>query len=79
MRFDDTASDSATLLNFAANDRPGLLFELASVLTESGANIEVVLVNTEGHRALDALYVTKGGGKLDETTEEALRPLLQAL
>ncbi|HEY7211031.1 MAG TPA: ACT domain-containing protein [Bryobacteraceae bacterium] len=79
VRFDDTASDSATLLNFAANDRPGLLFELARVLTESGCNIEVVLVNTEGHRALDALYVTKDGEKLDSATEARLEPLLRAL
>jgi [protein-PII] uridylyltransferase len=79
IRFDDSASEAATLLHFAASDRPGLLFDLASVLTENGCNIEVVLINTEGHRALDALYVTKNGGKLDSATESILEPLLAAL
>jgi [protein-PII] uridylyltransferase len=79
IRFDDSASDGATLLYFAANDRPGLLFDLASVLTEHRCNIEVVLVNTEGHRALDALYLTKNGAKLDPSTESTLEPLLSAL
>ncbi len=76
VRFDNDASDSSTLLNFTGQDRPGLLFDLASALTEAGCNIELVLVNTEGHRAIDVLYVTKNGQKLDEHTQSQLESRL---
>jgi [protein-PII] uridylyltransferase len=76
IRFDDLASDSSTLLNFSGEDRPGLLFDLASALTEAECNIEVVLVNTEGDRAIDVLYVTRQGGKLDSPTQDHLRARL---
>ncbi len=76
VRFDNLASDSSTLLNFTGEDRPGLLFDLASALTEADCNIEVVLVNTEGHQAIDVLYVTQKGGKLDTTTQDDLQARL---
>ncbi len=72
VRFDNDASDSSTLLNFSGEDRPGLLFDLASILTAADCNIELVLVNTEGHRAIDVLYVTKAGRKLDSETQDSL-------
>ncbi|MDQ2842484.1 MAG: HD domain-containing protein [Acidobacteriota bacterium] len=72
VRFDNFASDSCTLVNFTGEDRPGLLFDLASILTKAGCDIEVVLVNTEAHRAIDVFYVTKGGAKLDKIMEEDL-------
>jgi [protein-PII] uridylyltransferase len=78
VRFDDTASDSATLLTYTGNDRPGLLFDLASVLTNAGCNIEVVLVNTEGHRASDVFYLTRAGTKLNQATQRDLLPQLTA-
>jgi [protein-PII] uridylyltransferase len=77
-RFDRQASDSSTLLQFTGEDRPGLLFDLASRLTESGCNIEVVLVHTEANRAIDVFYLTRNGGKLDSSVEDALRPLLES-
>jgi [protein-PII] uridylyltransferase len=72
VRFDNSASDSSTLLNFVGEDRPGLLFDLASVLTETGCNIELVLVNTEGHRAVDVFYITRTGTKLDVPMQQSL-------
>jgi [protein-PII] uridylyltransferase len=74
--FDNLASDSSTLLNFSGEDRPGLLFDLASALTAADCNIEVVLVNTEGHQAIDVLYLTHNGGKLDSATEEDVQARL---
>lgn len=76
LRFDNAASESSTLLHFTGEDRPGLLFDLASVLAESGCNIELVLVNTEAHRAFDVFYVTKGGMKLHPAFEDGLRQRL---
>ena len=79
VHFDNTASDFSTLLHYAGADRPGLLFDLASALTKAGCNIELVLVNTEGHRALDVFYLTAGAGKLNESLQNSLAAQLAAL
>lgn len=72
-RFHRNASDTATLIEFVGEDRPGLLHDLASAISSAGCNIEVVMVDTEAHKAVDVFYVTRGGEKLDEATEEQLR------
>ncbi len=74
--FDSNASRSATLIEIVAADRPGLLYDLASALSSCGCNIEVVLIDTEAHKAIDVFYVTAQGRKL---TDEQLQPLGEAL
>ena len=76
VRFDNEASESSTPIDFVGEDRPGLLFDLSSRLTEAGCNIEVVLVNTEAHRALDVFYVTRNGGKINLSMQAQLRASL---
>ncbi len=74
------ASATATLIEIVAEDRPGLLYDLASAISAAGCNIEVVLIDTEAHKALDVFYVTAGGGKLDDALEARLKTaLLSAL
>jgi [protein-PII] uridylyltransferase len=70
---DNQASGSATLIEMAAQDRPGLLYDISAVISKRGANIEVVLVDTEAKKAIDVFYVTKAGVKLrdDEAKELA--------
>ena len=48
----------ATMIQIIATDRPGLLYSVASVLSEGGCNIEVVMVDTQGRKAIDVFYVT---------------------
>ena len=62
--FDAGASASATLVEIVAEDRPGLLHDLAAAISREGCNIEVVLIDTQAHKALDVFYVTKNGAKL---------------
>ena len=62
--FDSEASATATLVEVVAQDRPGLLYDLTSAISSAGCNIEVVLIDTEAHKALDVFYVTAGGKKL---------------
>lgn len=71
-------SEAATLVEIVAEDRPGLLYDLARAISESGCNIEVVLIDTEAHRALDVFYVTYQGRKLETLVEEHLKAGLLA-
>jgi [protein-PII] uridylyltransferase len=75
--FNPEASDSATLIEIVAQDRPGLLYDLTSAISAEGCNIEVVLIDTEAHKAIDVFYVTAGGRKVQgeqlEQLGEALR------
>lgn len=56
--FDNDVSETSTLIHLVAADRPGLLYDVASLLSNGGCNIEVVLVDTQGRKAVDVFYVT---------------------
>ncbi len=62
--FNDQASEQSTLIEVVAEDRPGLLYDMTFAISSMGANIEVVLIDTEAHKALDVFYVTANGRKL---------------
>ncbi len=72
VRFNNEASESATLIDFVTEDRPGLLYDLTSTLSAAECNIEVVMIDTEAHKALDVFYVTRNGTKLDDTIQQQL-------
>lgn len=78
-RFYQDASDTATLIEFVGEDRPGLLHDLASAIASAACNIEVVMVDTQAHRAVDVFYVTRDGRKLDQAAEEHLRAELASI
>jgi [protein-PII] uridylyltransferase len=70
--FDSDASRTATLIEIVAEDRPGLLYDLASAISSNGGNIEVVLIDTEVHKAIDVFYVTADGRKLTPEKQQVL-------
>lgn len=72
--FDSTASATATLIEIVAEDRPGLLYDVASAMAAHQANIEVVLIDTEGHKAIDVFYVTR----LSPEKEAGLKQAIEA-
>lgn len=76
---DNQASPSATLIQLVAQDRPGLLHDVASVISRRGANIEVVLVTTEAKKAIDVFYVTKVGAKLNDHEAQELANAISAV
>ena len=47
VHFNNEASDECTLIDFVGEDRPGLLYDLTSAISNAGCNIELVLVDTE--------------------------------
>jgi [protein-PII] uridylyltransferase len=72
VHFNNEASDECTLIDFVGEDRPGLLYDLTSAISEAGCNIDLVLVDTEAHKAIDVFYITQEGGKLSEGVADKL-------
>ena len=79
VHFNNEASDECTLIDFVGEDRPGLLYDLTSAISQAGCNIELVLVDTEAHKAIDVFYITQDGGKLDEALSDRLTVELKRL
>jgi [protein-PII] uridylyltransferase len=77
--FDNHACPTATLIQMVAQDRPGLLYDVASAISKRGANIEVVLVDTEAKKAIDVFYVTKAGSKLADHEAKDLSTAISAV
>lgn len=76
LTFDNDSSSHSTLLEVIAQDRPGLLYRIASTLARHGCNIEIALIDTEGQMAIDVFYVTRNSAKLDAGLQESLRASL---
>jgi [protein-PII] uridylyltransferase len=79
VHFDSDACDTATLVEIIAEDRPGLLYNLATVFSSTACNIDVVLIDTKGHRAIDVFYVAHEGLKLSPDLQAALKEKLLAV
>jgi len=73
---DNEATEAATLIEILADDRPGLLYDIASTLSALECSIDVVLIDTEAHKAMDTLYVTRQGARLDGETAQSARDQL---
>jgi [protein-PII] uridylyltransferase len=56
------ASDTATVLEVRAHDRPGLLHRLATAIGESGVDIRSARVSTLGAEAVDVFYLVGHDG-----------------
>ena len=78
VRFDSTSCETATLVEVVTDDRPGLLYSLATVFSSAACNIDVVLVDTKGRKAMDVFYVAYEGRKLSAELESRLREKLIA-
>jgi [protein-PII] uridylyltransferase len=75
--FNSEAGHTATLVEIVAEDRPGLLYDLASAISSNGGNIEVVLIDTQAHKAIDVFYVTAEGKKLGPEKQRILAEALR--
>jgi [protein-PII] uridylyltransferase len=72
IEFDDACSTHSTLLQVITQDRPGLLYKMCSQVSKQGCNIEIALIETEGQMAIDVLYLTANGAKLDRDRQATL-------
>jgi len=69
IHFDRDFSKRCTIMEIVAQDAFGLLYRIASAISTHGCNIEVALIATEGHRAIDVFYITQQGAKLSPELE----------
>ncbi|HEX2466504.1 MAG TPA: HD domain-containing protein, partial [Thermoanaerobaculia bacterium] len=69
VRFDQAHSQRYTVLEIVAQDAPGLLHRISLVISRHGCDVDLVLISTEGDRAIDVFHLTKEGAKLSEAAQ----------
>ena len=76
---DGEASRRYTVLEIIAPDQSGLLYRVSRAIATEGFSIDLVLIATEGDKAIDVFHITKGGAKLTTGDQRALSEHLQHL
>jgi UTP:GlnB (protein PII) uridylyltransferase len=49
------------------------------MISNHGIDVDLVLISTEGHKAIDVFHITSGGAKLSEAAEAALKADLERM
>src|SRR6476659_1891559 len=74
---DDSSSKRYTIVEIVAADQLGLLHRIGTAIAACGCEIDLVLIATEGAKAIDVFHITKGGAKLSDAEQDALASALQ--
>jgi [protein-PII] uridylyltransferase len=77
VRIDGEASKKYTVLEIVARDEIGLLHRISRGISEQGCEIDLVLIATEGHTAIDVFHLTRRGAKLTPAEQQGLTAFLQ--
>ena len=77
VHFDTGHSQRYTVLELVADDAPGLLHRVSRVISDHGVDVDLVLISTEGQKAIDVFHITRGGSKLSEGDEASLKADLE--
>ena len=72
VRADNEASSRYTILDIVATNALGLLYRISRVISRHGCDVDLVLIATEGEKAIDVFHITKGGSKLTESEQQEL-------
>jgi [protein-PII] uridylyltransferase len=72
VRTDNEASGRYTILDIVASNALGLLYRISRVISRHGCDVDLVLIATEGEKAIDVFHITKGGSKLTEAEQQVL-------
>jgi [protein-PII] uridylyltransferase len=74
---DNQSSKRYTIFDITADNALGLLYRVSRVISEHGCDVDLVLIATEGHKAIDVFHITKAGAKLSDSEHPALAARLQ--
>jgi [protein-PII] uridylyltransferase len=74
---DNDSSRRYTIVEIVAEDALGLLYRMSRAMSESGCDVDLVLIATEGRRAIDVFHLTIGGAKLSAEQQAELTEKLQ--
>jgi len=77
VRADRAASARYTIIDIVASNGLGLLYRISRVISQHGCDVDLVLIATEGEKAIDVFHITKSGVKLTEPEQQALTSDLQ--
>ena len=77
VHFDHHYSDRYTVLEIGGANQWGLLYRISRIISEQGCDIDLVLISTEGDRAIDVFHLTRNGAKLSPDIEQDLRAGLE--
>ena len=74
---DNHSSQRYTILDIIASNAIGLLHRISRVISHHGCDVDLVLISTEGEKAIDVFHITAGGAKLSAAAQAALTADLQ--
>jgi [protein-PII] uridylyltransferase len=69
---DNESSRRYTIVEVIAENALGLLYRISRAMSESGCDVDLVLIATEGQRAIDVFHLTRGGAKLTRAEQQTL-------
>ena len=63
---DNHSSRRYTIVEIIANNAVGLLHRISRVISRHGYHVDLVLITTEGEKAIDVFHITADGVKLTD-------------
>jgi [protein-PII] uridylyltransferase len=76
---DNESSRRYTIIEVVAENALGLLYRISRAMSESGCDVDLVLIATEGQRAIDVFHLTRTGAKLTRTEQLTLTASVQGV
>ena len=76
---DNHSSQRYTILDIIASNAIGLLHRISRVISRHGCDVDLVLISTEGAKAIDVFHIRAGGAKLSDEAQGALTTDLQRM
>jgi [protein-PII] uridylyltransferase len=76
---DNVASRRYTIVEIVADDALGLLYRISRTISQHDCEMDLVLISTEGRKAIDVFHITKAGAKLSDDEQHTLSGDLQRM
>ena len=74
---DNESSRRYTIVEIIAENALGLLYRVSRVMSELGCDVDLVLIATEGRKAIDVFHLTRNGQKLTASQQGEVTDNLQ--